>query len=371
MGGMENSGMEEKSPVTGQVGEEEQGLPETPRLEVAESSSEKGMSRVATTGQAEGVLETKSAKPPTKRSLKRWVVVGLGALILLSVALLSSVGGYISGIGMRREAESTQVAVVAQEQYQLGVQDMQQGEFFRARQRFEYVIKLDPDYPGALDKLAEVLLALNTTATPTLAPTPTLIPTADQRGVQGMFEQAQQHILNSNWDSAIQILLDLRKADPAFRAVDVDGMVFLALRNRGRMKILNADLEGGIYDLTLAAKFGPMDAEAQGLLTGASLYITGASFWGIDWEQVVNYFQQIAQQYPGLMDGSKMTATERYRLGLFEYGNWLAGQGKACKAVEYYLQSLSIGYDPKVEQAGQAASKACAEGQKPTPTATP
>jgi len=167
----------------------------------------------------------------------------------------------------------------------------------------------------------------------------------------------------SNWNGAIENLLALRKADAAFRAIDVDGLLFLALRNQGRDKILKeADLEGGMYDLTLANKFGPLDAEASGLLSWSELYITGASFWGIDWEQAVNYFSQVAPQLPNLMDGSKMTATERLRQALFELGNTQASNGQFCKAVRSYQQSLAIAQDPSVQQAGELAAKNCEGG---------
>ncbi len=296
----------------------------------------------------------------------------LGLVILFGVLLLSGFGGYLSGIGKRKNAEKTQVAQVLQEQYQLALQDIQNNQYSRARQRFEYIIGLDPSYPGVTDKLAEVLLEISTTATPTLLPSPTVSPTTDVRDKQQQFDQAQKDMAASDWTAAIDDLLKLRKADAAFRTVEIDGMLFLALRNQGRDKILkNADLEGGIYDLTLAEKFGPLDSEAQGLLNWSSLYITGASFWDIDWEQVVNYFSQVAPQLPNLTDGSGMTANERLRLGLFEYGNVLANKGQYCKAVKAYQDSLAIAPDPKVQSAGQLAAKGCSGADQPQTSTTP
>jgi tetratricopeptide (TPR) repeat protein len=296
----------------------------------------------------------------------------LGLAILIAILLLSGFGGYAAGIGERKSAEKTQVSQVLQEQYQLGLQDMQAEQYSRARQRFEYIIQLDPNYPGVTDKLAEVLLEISTTATPTLLPPPTVIPTTDSRDKQQQFDLAQQDLAASDWTQAIDDLLKLRKADPAFRTVEIDGMLFLALRNSGCDKILkSADLEGGIYDLTLAEKFGPLDSEAEGLLSWSSLYITGASFWDIDWEQVVNYFSQVAPQLPNLRDGSGMTANERLRLGLFEYGNALANKGQYCKAVKAYQDSLAIAPDAKVQAAGELAAKGCSGGDQPVATPKP
>jgi tetratricopeptide (TPR) repeat protein len=310
--------------------------------------------------------------PPSKTARKkrfRWLIYpAIGLLALILILAISGVGGYTSGISLRRSAEKTQVSLSADEQFQLGLQDMAEGNFFRARQRFEYVIQLNPNYPGAPDKLAEALLYLNATATSTGVPTPTITPTPDMRGIEDLFNQAQQAVLNSDWNAAMDALLALRQKDPSYRPVDIDGLLFLTLRNRGKDKIVHADLEGGIYDLTLAANFGPIDSEAQGLLNWAQLYITGASFWDLDWDQVIYYFSQVAPQMPNLMDGSGMTASERLRLGYFELGNSQAAQGQYCKAVQSYNQSLLIAPDPTVQAALSTAEKGCSGGGEGTST---
>jgi tetratricopeptide (TPR) repeat protein len=351
------------------VGAPLKGFESTSAVEIQPS---KDLANRLATAQPPPTRPAGASKNARRKGLPWFFYALLGVGFLLAVLLISAFGGYASGIGLRKNAESTQVAQAVVEQFQLGLQDMLQGAFSRARQRFEYVIQLDPGYPGASEKLAEVLLELNTTATPTLLPTATLTPTPDTRDVQLFFDQAQQSLAASDWNAAIESLLSLRKADPAFRTVEVDGMFFLALRNRGRDKALKeADLEGGIYDLTLASKFGPLDSESQGLLSWSSMYITGASFWGIDWEQAVNYFSQVAPQMPNLMDGSKMTATERLRQALFEYGNLLASQGHYCKAVRAYQDSLAIAPDPAVQQAGELAFKGCEQGETPQTASTP
>ena len=150
------------------------------------------------------------AKGAPKRSGRSWIFYALiGLVIMVFFLLASSFGGYAAGINQRKNAEKTQVAQVVVEQFQLGLQDMEQGAFARARQRFEYVIRLDPGYPGASEKLAEVLLEINTTATPTLLPTTTLTPTPDLRDAQQYYDQAQQALAASDWNAAIEALLTL------------------------------------------------------------------------------------------------------------------------------------------------------------------
>ena len=315
------------------------------------------------------------AQPAQKskgRGRLAWLLLAaLGLLVLILIATISAFSGYSSGIALRQSAEGTEAARVAEEQFNLGVQEMQQGEYYRARQRFEYVIQVDPGYPGVTEMLAAALLELNTTATPTLVPTPTLTPTPDLRSEQQLYDQSKQFLSSSDWDNAIDALLSLRKTSPGFQTIEVDGMLFQALRNRGVDKITRADLEGGIYDLTLASNFGPLDSEAQAYLTWTTMYITGASFWEIDWEQVVYYFEQVAPQMPALTDGSGMTANERLRIGLYELGNSLAQSDRYCQAVGRYKQSLAIAYNAQVEAAMNAAAQGCNQNQNPPQQPTP
>ena len=107
---------------------------------------------------------------PKKKRSPGLVYTLLGILALVIIAGLSALGGYSTGIDLRRFAESTQLAQSIGEQFQLGIKELEEGQYYRARQRFEYVIQIDPAYPDAMDRLSEVLLYLNTTATPTLIP---------------------------------------------------------------------------------------------------------------------------------------------------------------------------------------------------------
>lgn len=305
----------------------------------------------------------------------------LGIFVLLLIALGSVYLGYQSAIQQRLGFQSTQVAAEAQAQFDLAVQDQQAGHYDLARQRFEYVMQMDPNFPGITEKLAEVMVAMISTATPTVAPTPTLTPTPDTRGREELFTQAQASLLAGDWSTAIDTLLTLRKRDATFMAVKVDGMLFVALRNRGVDKIASkADLEGGTYDLALAERFGPLDVEARNWRDWATLYVRGASFWDVDWAQAVFYFGQLVQIAPNLVDGSGYTAFERNFLALLGYGDWYARQGMYCEAQQQYEAALSIRDNPVARPTADFASQKCQEANAvvnipvtldtPTPTAT-
>lgn len=304
------------------------------------------------------------------RGRRKWILWSfLGVLLLALIAAGSAFAGYTSAIDQRTRYESTLVAGEAVNQYVLAQQDIATGNYDLARQRLEYIIQIDPNYPGVADQLVYVMTQQGITATPTFAPTPTLTPTPDYRGRDELIAQAQNLLIARNWTGAIDTLLLLRKNYPDYLAVKVDGMLFVALRNRGIDKIaLLHDLEGGNYDLTLAERFGPLDAEARNWREWAELYIRGASFWDVDWGQAVYYFSQLASAAPNLSDISGWTASNRYLDALLGYGDWFAARGEWCDAQAQYDMYMSLLASPQVEPTAIYAADQCAQGVGPTAT---
>ena len=301
------------------------------------------------------------SKPSNRTTL--WI--GLGAVIIVIAGLLL---GIFAGLNARKQAELAQIKQSLGEQFNRGVQELNDRQYDRARQRFEYVLKYDPSYPGAQEKLTEALVMLSATATPPASPTPEISPTPDLRGAEELFKDAQQKINASDWDGAQLVIDTLRKNNPDFQAVIVDGMYYILLRNRGVDKILNKhNLEGGIYDLTLSERFGPLDNNAAGLRNFARLYLTGSSLWGVDWAQVVYYFQQLAVSVPNLSDSSGYTAGQRYFLALVEYGKDLMAKGKPCDAQIQFEQAASISATDELNNLRNEAVNQCNASLPPTP----
>ena len=302
------------------------------------------------------------------RKPRRWPWILLGILLKILLGAFGAYLGYKNALTEKIAAANSQNALAASTQFELGLADQKAGNLAQARQRFEWVISKDPSFPGAAQKLTEVMLAQAVVNTPTPQPSPTLTPTPDTRGVDALFAQSQSDLRKKQWQAAIDTLETLRKDNINYHAVDVDGMYYIALRNLGVQNILSdGNLEGGIYDLTLAERFGPLDRDADGYRTWARYYITGASFWGIDWSQVISYFSQVVPAFPNLRDGSGKTATERYRVALEKYGDQLAVQGDYCGARDQYKLALSFGPDSVVNKTATAIAITCAP---PTPVVT-
>ncbi len=290
--------------------------------------------------QPETNLESTQPKQPSKKKFRvNWRGLLLGALGLIVLVGLGGLGGYRQAVGDRLDTQATRVTGDITEQYALALLDIEAGRYGAAQQRLEYIIQNNPGFPGASQKLAEVMVLA---AIPTVTSTPTLTPTPDLSGVEEIFQRAKQYLDIQDWPNAIANLDTLRRKDPAYRAAEVDGMYYFALRNYGYDLITKqGNLEGGIYQLTLAERFGPLDSTANGLREAARMYTLAATFWDLDWRNAVVYFSQVYTAWPQLWDGT-MTASERYRIASLRYGDELFAKEQWCEAYEQYYNASNI-----------------------------
>lgn len=299
---------------------------------------------------------------------KRLLFNALGVIILLTAAIL---GGFRSGISTRQSYQSSVMSEQLSEQFTFALVDIQFGRYENARQRLEWIIQNDPSFPGAQQELTNVLVLMNQ---PTPTPTASLTPTPDFSGAEEAYARAQQLIAAQDWPGAIGALDEMRKLDPNYNTSLVDGMYYFALRNYGVNLINSGNLEGGIYQITLAERFGPLDRDSNGLREGARVYIIGASFWELDWAQALFYFEQ-ARSWGNLWDGT-MTASERYRVASMRYGDELLANGDACGAYTQYTNAQSMGaLDDAAAKGFREATQICypatATLAPATPTETP
>ena len=320
--------------------------------------------------------------PPGKVVKKSpfWITL----LVFVLLIVFGILGGYGSGLAQRRSAEATDVSQKLGEQFQLGLDAMDAGQYSVARDHFEYVIQHDSNFPGVQDAYVELLRRINVSPTPTVTQTPTITPTPDLRSAEEIYNSARQLLAAEDWDGTIKTLDSLRKVAPLFHAAEVDGMYYIALRNRGIGKIFaqnceDINLEGGVYDMSLAENFGPLDGYADGLRTAARLYITAASFWELDMGQASNYFGQVMLTMPNMMDASCKSATERWHFATIEYADLEAAAGNFCHAQQLFEAAFEVPSDQDAESFDNATDvyKACnpgavsPPGETPTPAAGP
>jgi hypothetical protein len=305
--------------------------------------------------------DTQPLKPVRKSSRWRSILTGLlGILVLVG---LGGFGGFRAGIDDRLDAQAAVISKQLAEQYQFALVDIEFGRFEFARQRLEFIISKDPDYPGASETLTEVLVL---SAIPTSTPSPTLTPTPDFSGAESAYLRAVQLIQAQDWPAALGALDTIRKLDKTYKTAQVDGMYYFALRNYGVDQInKQGNLEGGIYQLTLAERFGPLDRTAQGLREGARLFLTGASFWELDWSQAVDYFSQVNAGWSTMWDGT-MNASQRYFTASYKYGDQLFDELQYCDAYQQYQNAAALGQ--LNEASASRSNQAFLECNPPTPT---
>lgn len=299
-----------------------------------------------------------------RRRRNRWLWFVVPALVLLML-VVSIVTGYYQGLEQRELTSQANAAQVAQDQFDKGIEDLLAGNYEVARQRFEYVLSLDPNFEGASDLLNQALMAMNqptSTPSPIASPTPTETP--DFSSFEGMFASAQSAFAREDWDTALDIMIRLRGENPDYRLEEVNQMMDVALRNRGMQKLISGDLEQGIYDLTLSERFNPLDNQAASWRRSAAFYIFANSYFGLDWSLATEYFGQICQ-------ANIWGACTKYGLAAKEYAAEIAKEGEdPCLAVFYY--DIAFGYvqPGEAEPTATEVSKLCATATAPTPTAT-
>jgi len=312
---------------------------------------------------------TQEIKPKPKKKLAgRIGRFLLNILIFLLIIGLGVFGGYRSGIGIRERAQEELVTQQLSDQFSRALVDIQFGSYNAAKMRLEYIIGIDPSFPGAMEKLTEVMvLSSIPTATPVVSPTPELV--VDDSNYEGLLAQAKQLVAAGQWQNALVVLDTLRRKDSTFHTVEVDGMYYFALRNLGVDFIQAGNLEGGIYELTLAERFAPLDNVAHILRDNARFYINAASFWELDWKLTAEYFAQLNGS--GIWDGT-MTATERYRIAAMSYGDQLYGEERYCEAYEQYQAAQTAGQlDAEVAGRANQAYLACYPPTEIIPVETP
>jgi len=296
-------------------------------------------------------------------SLKPFMLVIYLALAMFCFIALSGTAGWMSGRGQYNVTATLEAEKYLFEQYALAKDDLVSGRYELARQRFEYIFVRSPEFLDVADQWLQVMAIINTTQIPALSPTEAIVvitPTRDPRPIEELFTQSKVLIAAQDWVQAIDTLAALRREDPAYQFVQVDGMLYLALRNRGADKILNqGNLEGGLYDFALAEKFGPLDYQASNYRDWARLYLIGNSFWYAYPDIAASYYGQVAAVAPNLRDASGLTAFYRYWASLVQYGDKLAGEHQWCLAAEQYRIALNALADNTISATATFADQQC------------
>lgn len=291
-------------------------------------------------------------------------------VLLIYIAALFIVGlfAYFQGRRTNTLLNQEQLDQALSEQYELGLADLESGRYAIARQRFEAVIQYNPEYPGAEDGLVEALLNLDV---PTITPTPQATATPDPSPPDQLLADAKAAINSGDWNTVVNKLLTLRGKDPEYEKVKVDGYLYIAMRNIGMDLIAQGEMEEGLYNLSLAEQFGPLDRDALFRRTLAQQYLLANSFIGLNWARAAELFAGLCEQ------GATTDSCPKFADAAWNYGDQLWEAGDPCGADDQYEASLDAYEFPELEPTADKADDECEKLRAtptpppPTPTLTP
>lgn len=315
----------------------------------------------------------KQKKTGTKKKGKGSIIgyILLGILLMIGLAVAGGFLGYNAAISARKAEYTRRSMMAAAEQYQMAIADIEQGKYQNAKTRLDYVIEIDPEYPGAMQTYQQVILAIFPTASPTPMMTATPAPTAttDTRGEEEMFQAIQQAIYAQNWEYAINMITTLRDRNIDYRGLEVDGLYYIALRNYGIQQINAGYLENGVYNITRAETLGPIDNQANSMRDAARSYLAGAGFWEINWTKALEYYSNAAQVMPNLMDqATRLTANQRFAEASFHVGDEYVAREDYCGAIPFYEQGMPIAGTESMQMTATAVYLVCYPPQEETYT---
>lgn len=313
-----------------------------------------------TPNNANGKTGKQKKKKKGGGSIVGWVLLGI--LLMIGLAAGGAYLGYNTAINARQAEYKRKSMMAAAEQYTMAIADIEKGNYANAKTRLDYVIEVDRDYPGAIDTYQQVILALYPTASPTpqMTSTPEPTPTLDTRGEEEMFQSIQQAIYAQNWEGAISMINALRDRNISYRGLEVDGYFYIALRNYGMQQINSGYLEQGVYNITLAESFGPIDNNADSLRNAARAYLSGAGFWEINWSKALEYYSNAAMVLPNMYDRATMlTANQRYAEASFHVADEYVAREDYCGAIPYYEQGMPISGNETVQLTATAVYLVC------------
>jgi tetratricopeptide (TPR) repeat protein len=289
-------------------------------------------------------------------------------ILLVAIILIAALTGYRSGLRMRQKAQASQEAQALLEQFNLAVEDLEAGRYSLAKQRAEYIISIEPGNTAAIGLLDLASQALNQpTLTPTPLITPTITtpsPTPDLSSMESFFQAANDAVARQDWEAALSLLIDLRAEYPHYRTAEVNHLVFQTLRNRGFNNILSGRLEEGIYDLTLAERFEPLDNQAASWRRTAEFYIFANSYVGLDWSQAYRWFADLCGA--GVWD-----SCYKFNISASGFADQLIATNDPCGALPLYDQSIQYKSDANLIMTATQAANLCLTATATTPTMTP
>jgi tetratricopeptide (TPR) repeat protein len=296
--------------------------------------------------QSQPVSPPTLAPTPASRFARRisstTLLIALFACGLCTLIATAAIGGVAAGLRDRETDRQAQ----ADRYYQEGLANFAGGRLELAKADFEYVLRLDPAYPGAPAQIAQITARLTVKPTPTSA--------ALTNALEQLYQTGRSAYQTQNWVTAINALAQVRSIDPAYQTDQVDQQLFEAATTYGLELIKTDRLEEAIAYLDQAAYIRPLPDEAARQAQYAKLYLTALGYWNVNWDKAIEQFAALYVIAPGYKD-TFVRLVDSY----VEYGNERVRAGDSCMAHTQYAEALKLRPSPTLQAQLDQALQVC------------
>ncbi len=291
------------------------------------------------------------AAPAPGRGRGFWVrTYGLVLLALLLAVIGFATAGVLQGLN-DREVVSTTEAIAA---YERGRELVDQGQYDLAIAYFQEALRLEPNFPAALQLMAvaEQELAAQQGGAPVVIETPT---PADTFDAEGMFTTATDALENEEWVAAADSFTTIQLQAPDYRPDEVKAGLFTAYVGLGQEALDDEDLDNALRYFDQALQINPSAADLAELRRLTSSYRTAmAAFERENWSQAADQFRAVY-----VIDSDFLAVAENLKQSHLELANAFADREIWCDAAQNYRAALAIDEDPEISAQALAAERQC------------
>lgn len=284
-----------------------------------------------------------------------WTLIAALVVALLVVYVLVLAGKGIYD-GLRdRALESQQFA---QEHYELGLAQLDKGEYELAIAEFELALRHDSGLADAQDRLQEALEMVQAQGTPTSE--------TRQDAARLLYLQAVALYEEGKLAQAVEALDELHGLDADYQRDNVETMLSKAHYQLGLNAVAENRLDDAIghFESVLAIK--PGDEQAQDQLNLANLYSAALNYWERDWSATIQALKGLYALAPEYKD-----VEVRLRDAYTFRADALAEDGSWCQAGDDYASAAEImPLETIIDLRDDARIRCQATAEAPTPTPT-
>ncbi|MGD8473584.1 MAG: DPP IV N-terminal domain-containing protein [Anaerolineae bacterium] len=299
--------------------------------------------------------EQADAAQPHRPRIWLWTLIAALIVVLLVVYVLV-LGGKGVYDGLRdRALESRRFA---QEHYELGVAQLEAGQYELAIAELELALRHDSSLVDARTRLQEAIELVQAQGTPTSE--------TRQDAARLLYAQAVDLYEAGDLALAVAMLDELRGLDADYQRENVDTMLSKAHYQLGLNAVAENRLGDAISHFEAVLAINPADEDAQDQLNLADLYAAALSNWERDWSATIQALKGLYALAPDYKD-----VESRLRDAYVLRAEAAAENEDWCQAGDDYasaVEILPVERMVDLRDDAQIRCQATAEAPPPTPT---